>query len=60
MSQMLIVKRVLGNMVNETETLLDFIRDTEREFGLEQAQVEHMPLLRLETYVDFLNELWNK
>jgi hypothetical protein len=50
----------LNEKVNEQETLLDFIRDTEKEFKLSENSFYTMDIEELEKYIDFLDRLWNK
>jgi hypothetical protein len=50
----------LSEMVNESETTLDFIRDTENEFNIAQQSFEDKTVEQLNDYIEFLDELWNK
>jgi hypothetical protein len=50
----------LSTMDNDTETLFDFIRDSEKEFGIEQKCFEGMTVKQLDEYIEFLDNLWNK
>lgn len=45
---------------NNTETLREFIRNTEKEFGLTQAELELMSDKEFINYLDLLDDLWNK
>jgi hypothetical protein len=54
------VKIKLNKKCNESETFLDFIRDSEKEFGLNEKQFNTCTIKDLNIYIDFLNELWNK
>jgi len=46
--------------VNENETLLQFIRNTENEFNLNVADLGAMTDNEFNDYIDFLDELWCK
>ena len=46
--------------VNENETLLQFIRNTEKEFNLNVANLGAMPDKEFNDYIDFLDDLWCK
>ena len=46
--------------VNENETLLQFIRNTEKEFNLNVANLGAMTDNEFNDYIDFLDELWGK
>jgi hypothetical protein len=54
------VKTKLARKCNERETFLDFIRDSEKEFGLPEKDVYSMSLGQLNTYIDDLSYLWDK
>jgi hypothetical protein len=61
MSDLFKVNIKLSEVQNESgETLFDYIRDSEKEFQLEQKDVEHMSFQELEEYVNFLDILWYK
>ena len=46
--------------VNENETLLQFIINTEKEFNLNVANLGAMTDKEFNDYIDFLDELWCK
>ena len=46
--------------VNENETLLQFIRNTKKEFNLNVANLGAMTDNEFNDYIDFLDELWCK
>lgn len=57
--QSTVLKR-LNEMCNDKETFLDFIRDSERHFGLEEKQFYGFTIEKLDSYIDFLGDLWFK
>jgi len=44
--------------VNENETLLQFIRNTKKEFNLNVANLGAMTDNEFNDYIDFLDEMW--
>ena len=50
----------LAMMANEEESFLDFIRVSEDQFGLEEANVFAMNINQLNLYIDDLCYLWDK
>lgn len=60
MKEIAIIKENLDVMVNEEETLREFIRNTENEFDLVEEDLESMSDEEFEEYVEFLDDLWNK
>ena len=50
----------MNKPVNENETLLQFIRNTEKEFNLNVANLGAMTDNEFNDYIDFLDELWGK
>ena len=56
----MISESYLNNKVNENETLLQFIRNSEKEFGLNVKCLGGMSNKEFSDYVDFLDELWCK
>jgi len=46
--------------VNENETLLQFIRNTEKEFGMNVANFGAMTDNEFNDYINFLDEMWGK
>ena len=42
------------------ETMLDFIRDSEKEFMLPERDLENIGIASLELYIEFLDMLWEK
>jgi hypothetical protein len=50
----------LNTMVNGGETLLEFIRNTEKTFGMATENISELTNNMLNNYVDFLSELWCK
>lgn len=50
----------LDKKVNESETLREFISNSEKEFNMTQADIDNMADLDLQVYVDFLDYLWEK
>lgn len=60
-------KQQLDTPINElhpeatnTQTYREFIRQTEGEFGLKQRDLDNLSTDKLNQYLDFLDELWNK
>lgn len=45
---------------SNTETWLEFIRNSEKVFGLDSADVEKMSDEKLNSYVDFIDDLWSR
>jgi len=56
----MISEEYLNNKVNENETLFQFIRSSEREFGMEEKYLTEMTDKEFSDYLDFLDELWCK
>jgi hypothetical protein len=50
----------LACQANEEESFLDFIRTSEYQFGLEEADVFAMSMNQLNVYIDDLCYLWDK
>jgi len=50
----------MNKQVNENETLLQFIRNTEKEFGMNVANLESMTDNEFNDYINFLDEMWCK
>ena len=50
----------MNKQVNENETLLQFIRNSEKEFGMNVANLGVMTDKEFNDYIDFLDELWCK
>jgi len=50
----------LACMANNKENFFQFIRCSEKEFGIEEADVFSMKLNELESYIEFLDYLWDK
>jgi hypothetical protein len=50
----------LASMKNQEENFFDFIRNSEKEFGLQEKDVFSMSLGQLNTYIDDLSYLWDK
>lgn len=50
----------LHKQVNENETLLQFIRNSEKEFGMNVACLGSMGDKEFNEYIDWLDELWGK
>ncbi|WAB24079.1 hypothetical protein [Clostridium phage A2] len=50
----------LNNKVNRKETLKQFIRNTEKEFDLEPANLGDMTRNELNNYINYMDELWSK
>lgn len=50
----------LNNKVNKHETLKQFIRNSEKEFELEPANLGDMTRNELNNYINFLGDLWSK
>jgi len=46
--------------VNENETLLQFIRNSEKEFGMNVANLGAMTDKEFNEYINFLDEMWCK
>jgi len=46
--------------VNKNETLLQFIRNSEKEFNLNVANLGAMTDKEFNDYIDFLDDLWCK
>lgn len=42
------------------QTIREFIRETEEEFGLEPADLDSLKPHQLKAYLDFMDELWFK
>ncbi|WHH58458.1 hypothetical protein [Petroclostridium sp. X23] len=55
-----ICKSNLYKKVNEEETLLEFIRNSEKEFDFEEEDLETMSEDDFTEYVNYLAELWDK
>lgn len=43
-----------------TETLREFIKRSEKEFGLEPVDLDSMSEEDLNNYIDYLDKLWEK
>ena len=54
------VRQYLNSCPNPLETYESFIRNAEREFGLEEKALFFMTLEDVKEYVDFLEDLWSK
>lgn len=54
------VRDKLNSRCNEEQTYLEFIRESEKEFGFEELDVFSITLDQLEEYIDFLGYLWEK
>jgi len=50
----------MNKPVNENETLLQFIRNSEKEFGMNVACLGSMTDKEFNNYIDFLDDLWCK
>jgi 3-dehydroquinate dehydratase len=50
----------LACMANKEENFFDFIRNSEKEFGLLEKDVFSLSLGQLNTYIDDLSYLWDK
>ena len=50
----------INKQVNPSETLLQFIRNSEKEFGMNVACLGSMSDKEFNEYVDFLDDLWGK
>jgi hypothetical protein len=50
----------LASKANENEIFLEFIRNSEKEFGLPESDVFLMSQGQLNTYIDDLSYLWDK
>jgi hypothetical protein len=48
----------LNEKCNSEETFLDFIRDSEKTFGLYSQQFYKFTLEQLNSYMDYLSNLW--
>lgn len=46
--------------INKNETLLQFIRNSEKEFGMDVACLGTMTDKEFNDYIDFLDDLWCK
>ena len=46
--------------VENKETIREFIRNTEKEFGRDTADLENMSEDELNHYIEFLDYLWEK
>lgn len=42
------------------EELIDFIRDSEKEFNLPEKDMKSIDIGSLEVYIEFLDMLWEK
>lgn len=56
----MISEEYLNNKVNENETLLQFVRSSEREFSMDEKCLTKMTDNEFSDYLDFLDELWCK
>lgn len=45
---------------NNTETLREFIRNSEEWFGMNQVDIDSISEEKLNEYIDFLDYLWEK
>jgi len=50
----------MNTKVNENETLLQFIRNSEKEFGMNVANLGTMTDKEFNDYIYFLDDLWCK
>ena len=50
----------MNKPVNENETLLQFIRNSEKEFNLNVANLGAMTDNEFNDYINFLDDLWCK
>jgi len=50
----------INKQVNENETLLQFIRNSEKEFNLNVANLGAMTDNEFNDYINFLDDLWCK
>ncbi len=64
---MFIIKKFLDKRICDVEkgaenaqTYREFIRETEREFGLRERDLESISDMELDVYLYKLGELWNK
>lgn len=48
------------NKATNTETYREFIRESEKEFGIGFSNLDLMSEEKLQSYLDFLDELWSK
>jgi hypothetical protein len=51
---------VLENDATNEETPRQFIRNTEKEFGIENLDIDNMSEDELNRYIDHLDDLWSK
>ena len=50
----------MNTKVNDNETLLQFIRNSEKEFDMNIANLGAMTDKKFNDYIDFLDDLWCK
>lgn len=50
----------LDSKVNADETLREYIRNTEKEFMKERADIDNMVDSELNTYINYLDSLWRE
>lgn len=50
----------MNKQVNENETLLQFIRNSEKEFGMDVCNLGSMTDKQFNDYIYFLDDLWCK
>ena len=50
----------INKQVNENETLLQFIRNSEKEFNMNVACLGSMTDKEFNEYIDFLDDFWCK
>lgn len=54
------VEDKLCSKANENETFFDYIRKSEKDLGLDEADVFSMTLEQIDEYIDFIDYLWTK
>lgn len=47
-------------LANNTQTYREFIRESEKQFGMEELDIDSIDNKVLEEYIDFLDYLWDK
>jgi hypothetical protein len=50
----------LNGYCNGEETYRDFIRNSEKDLGIEKSNLRNMSLKEIQKYVDWLDEMWLK
>ena len=53
-------KEYLDEKVNAEETRLQFIRDSEEQFGMKHENLDKYDIFLIDEYVKFLDYLWEK